>query len=80
MSERRSGGAVAWGKGQDPAYGGVWSDGEREFGEDRFELAAGFGVESEFVVVAAHGLDERVSATDHMGGADAFQDPHCLMP
>ena len=61
---------------QDPAHGGVCSDGKRELGEDRFELAAGFGVESEFVVAAAQVLDELVPATDDLGGADTFQAAH----
>ena len=68
------GGAVALGRRvQDPAQGGVCSDGKREFGEDRFELAAGFGVESEFVVAAAQVLDELVPATDDLGGGIRFR-------
>ena len=40
------------------------SDGEGEFGEDRFEPVAGLGVVPEFVVASAQVLAERVPATD----------------
>jgi hypothetical protein len=49
------------------------SDGEGEFGEDRFEPAAGLGIEAEFVVSAGQVLDERMPATDNLRGADALR-------
>ena len=42
------------------------SDGKGEFGEARFEPAAGLCIEAEVVVSAAQVLDERMSATDNL--------------
>ena len=52
------------------------SDGKGEFGEDRFDPAAGLGIEAELVVSTAQVLNERMPATDNFGGADAFQAAH----
>jgi hypothetical protein len=48
-------------------------NGTGEFDEARLKPAAGLGIEAEFVVSAAQVLDERMPATDNLGGADAFQ-------
>ncbi len=56
------------------------SDGEGEFGEARFEPVAGLGIEAEFVVSAAQVLNERMSATDHLGAAEPLQTSHWTSP
>ena len=56
------------------------SDGKGEFGEDHREPAAGLGIEAEFVVSAAQVLDERMSATDHLGAAEPLQTSHRTSP
>jgi hypothetical protein len=66
-------GAVALGmKTIAPSLWRRCSDGKGEFREDRLEPAAGLGIEAEFVVSTAQVLDERMPATDNLGGADAF--------
>ena len=42
-----------------------------EFGEDHLEPAAGLGIEAEFVVPRV--LNERMSATDHLGATQPLQ-------
>ena len=42
----------------------------------RLEPAAGLGIEAEFVVSTAQVLNERMPATDNLGGADALQAAH----
>ena len=59
-------------RNQTPPYGGHRSDGEGKFGEDRLKPGAGLSVVSEFVVVTAQVLNERVPATDHRGAASRF--------
>ena len=65
--------------GDEQADSSLWrrcSDGKGEFGEARLEPATGLGIEAEFVVSTAQVLDERMPATDKLGGADAFQAAH----
>jgi hypothetical protein len=70
-------GAVAWGrKTIAPSLWGRCSDGKGEFGEARLQPAAGLSIEAEVVVSTAQVLNERMPATDKLGGADAFQAAH----
>jgi hypothetical protein len=65
--------------GKQQADSSLWRrclDGKSEFDEARLEPAAGLGIEAEFVVSTAQVLDERMPATDNLGGADAFEAAH----
>jgi len=51
----------------------AWSDGLRELGECRCEAVARFGVEAEFIVVAAAVVDECVPGADRLDGTQPFE-------
>jgi hypothetical protein len=60
------------GRGQTRCADAPVSDCEGELAEDGREPAAGVGVKSELVVAAAQVLNERMPATDRLGGAQPF--------